>query len=82
MQNDMNYKMGALETGMKDMQEDISSIMTKMTSLEKDVSEIKNQLQGWTNRAAGAVGVLSIVGAALLWAGDGIIALIKTKLGF
>jgi hypothetical protein len=60
----------------------IKEKLKKIDVLETDVKEIKLTLNGWTNRVAGGMVVLSVIGSIVLYLGHDLIVLIKTKLGF
>ena len=77
MQDDIIYTMGTLKT-------EVQFLSKKLEDMEESIAEIKKQtskLDRWEQRTAGAITVLSFVGATVLYLGDGLIQLIKTKLG-
>ena len=77
MQDDIEYTMGTLKT-------EVQFLSKKLEDMEESIAEIKKQtskLDRWEQRTAGAITVLSFVGATVLYLGDGLIQLIKTKLG-
>ena len=77
MQDDIEYTMGTLKT-------EVQFLSKKLEDMEGSIAEIKKQtskLDRWEQRTAGAITVLSFVGATVLYLGDGLIQLIKTKLG-
>jgi len=77
MQDDIKYTIGALKT-------EVQFLTQKFEDMEDSIEEIKKQtskLDRWEQRTAGAITILSVVGAAVLYLGDGLIQLIKTKLG-
>lgn len=78
---DVNYKIGAIETKMTDISEDVSELKENLSAVQADVKEIKDQLNTWKASATGAIFVLSIVGTFILWLGDGLVQIIRTKLG-
>lgn len=69
------YKLGSLSSKLDNLEEDL-------LSMKRDLTEIKSQLQGWQNRAAGAVAVLGVIGSIVLYLGHDLFVLIKAKLGF
>ena len=77
MLDDIKYTMGTLKT-------EVQFLSKKLEDMEESIAEIKKQtgkLDRWEQRTAGAITVLSFVGATVLYLGDGLIQLIKTKLG-
>ena len=77
MLDDIQYTMGTLKT-------EVQFLSKKLEDMEESIAEIKKQtskLDRWEQRTAGAITVLSFVGATVLYLGDGLIQLIKTKLG-
>lgn len=77
MLDDIKYTMGTLKT-------EVQFLSKKLEDMEGSIAEIKKQtskLDRWEQRTAGAITVLSFVGATVLYLGDGLIQLIKTKLG-
>lgn len=69
------YKLGSLDSKLTNVEEEVAY-------LRQDISEIKRQLEGWQNRAAGAVAVLGVIGSVVLYLGHDLFVVIKTKLGF
>lgn len=78
---DVNYKIGAIETKVTDISDDVAELKTKLAEVDKTVGEINDQLKTWKASATGAVFILSFVGTFILWMGDALITVIKTKLG-
>lgn len=77
MLDDIKYTMGTLKT-------EVQFLSKKLEDMEESIAEIKKQtskLDRWEQRTAGAITVLSFVGATVLYLEDGLIQLIKTKLG-
>ncbi len=73
--DDINYEIGMLKA-------QVSQLNDTVNSMESDVKEIKSQLLTWKSTAAGAITVLSAVGAVVLFFADALVQYIKVKLGF
>lgn len=85
MRDDANYKIGIMETQVTETRNDVVELKQYISEMQKDIKEIKTQLITWKSTAAGAITilipVLSLVGAVVIWLGNGFIDLIRTKLG-
>lgn len=78
MPDDKDYTIGVLETQIKYLSEEVIDV-------KKDIKAIRLQtdkLDRWEQRAVGAVAIFSAVGAVVIYLGDGLLNLIRTKLGF
>jgi len=75
MEKDIQFTLGTLVAKIEDINE-------RFDKLEKDVAAVKTQVDGWQNRATGAIAVISVIGSVVLYLGHDLFVLIKTKLGF
>lgn len=74
MDEDIHYQIGVINATL-------NAMTKKLDSVEGDVFEVKNKLDNWQNRLAGASVVLSVIGSVVLYLGHDLFVLIKTKLG-
>lgn len=83
--DDTNYKLGQMEAQVTETRDDVVELKKSIAEMQKDIKEIKNTMITWKSTAVGAVTVivpvLSGIGAIILWLGDGLIDLIKARLG-
>jgi uncharacterized protein YlxW (UPF0749 family) len=79
---DMNYEMGRREAQNDALVNQLEKLTEKVSALAKDVEEMKATVNTWKSSAAGAVAVLSVIGVALVWLGDGLVQMLRVKLGF
>ncbi len=79
--DNMDYKIGLMESQVTETRDDVADLKTTVAEMQKDLKEIKTQLVTWRSAAAGAIAVLSFIGAGILWLSDSIIGFIKIKLG-
>lgn len=71
----IHFKLGTVAATLENLSE-------RFEKIEKDVAEVKSQVNGWQNKATGAIAVISIIGSFVLYLGHDLFVVIKTKLGF
>lgn len=80
--SEIDYKMGMIESKVEDLSKDMTEVKEDIKGIKDDLQSINAKMDGWHNRAVGAVGILSLIGSIGLWLSDSIITVIRTKLGF
>jgi prophage DNA circulation protein len=78
---DMNYEIGIIKAQNAALKESVDTLTKTVATLTDEVEEIKTTVTTWRSTAFGAISVLSAIGAVVLWLSDGLVTIIKLKLG-
>lgn len=83
--SDLNYKVGVIEAQNNQMKEDLESMKEEMkqdlTKVDIRLASIESQFSQWKSSVGGAIAILVVVGNIVLYFGEGLVNLIKVKLG-
>lgn len=83
--SDLNYKVGVIEAQDNQMKEDLESMKEEvkqdLTKVDIRLASIESQLSQWKSSVGGAIAILVVVGNIVLYFGEGLVNLIKVKLG-
>jgi prophage DNA circulation protein len=77
----MNYEIGIIKAQNAALKESVDTLTKTVATLTDEVEEIKTTVTTWRSTAFGAISVLSAIGAVVLWLSDGLVTIIKLKLG-